>query len=92
MIAVISAETLLCLLVNMPMSQDFEKLVFLSAGLAIKFISLELLSQRYLKNCYEEVGKISKLIFYPVKSCCGIEVDSAMCTPCGLVYQGLQDR
>ncbi|XP_067942444.1 mitochondrial amidoxime reducing component 2-like [Watersipora subatra] len=39
-----------------------------------------------------KIGVISKLIVYPVKSCRGIEVDEALCTPYGLAHSALRDR
>ena len=39
-----------------------------------------------------ESGVVSKLIIYPIKSCGGVEVDSAECTPHGLVSGLLRDR
>jgi len=41
---------------------------------------------------FEEVGEVSQLYFYPVKSCQGFLVKHAVCTSTGLEYCGVQDR
>lgn len=38
------------------------------------------------------LGRIQKLIIYPIKSCKGVEVNSAVCTAEGLVQGNLRDR
>ncbi|XP_033734681.1 mitochondrial amidoxime-reducing component 1-like [Pecten maximus] len=41
---------------------------------------------------YEKVGKVSSLKLYPVKSCRGLDVKTAECTPLGLRQFGVTDR
>ncbi|XP_035665579.1 mitochondrial amidoxime reducing component 2-like isoform X2 [Branchiostoma floridae] len=41
---------------------------------------------------YEEVGRVSEIFIYPVKSCRGLAVEAAEVTPTGLKYQALMDR
>ncbi|XP_069118861.1 mitochondrial amidoxime reducing component 2-like [Argopecten irradians] len=41
---------------------------------------------------YEKVGKVSCLQLYPVKSCRGLDVQTAECTPIGLSQYGVTDR
>ncbi|XP_069116372.1 mitochondrial amidoxime-reducing component 1-like [Argopecten irradians] len=41
---------------------------------------------------YEKVGKVSCLQLYPVKSCRGLDVQTAECTPIGLRQYGITDR
>ncbi|XP_066282451.1 mitochondrial amidoxime reducing component 2-like isoform X1 [Branchiostoma lanceolatum] len=41
---------------------------------------------------YEEVGSVSSIFLYPVKSCRGLAVEEAQVTPVGLKHQALMDR
>jgi len=41
---------------------------------------------------FRQVGKISRLFIYPIKSCRGIEVQAADCTPLGLCNNLARDR
>ena len=44
------------------------------------------------KRSYHEVGRVSSLIIYPVKSCKGILVDDVKCYKIGMEYDRLDRR
>lgn len=48
--------------------------------------------KRFFGRGKKRVGVVSKLVIYPLKSCKGIPVPEAECTPHGLAYGSLRDR
>ena len=62
---------------------------FLVASAFVKLCSFFYLSKRWKKV---NVGKITELRFYPIKSCRGFNVDYLECVKEGCVYQSLYDR
>lgn len=48
--------------------------------------------KRTLEKKYENVGEVSHMLIYPIKSCRGIELHSAICTVMGLQSGPLRDR
>lgn len=73
------------------MDQDSSTQVLcaLAAGSILKYASLLWMNKGKRK---EYVGKISKLLIYPVKSMRGFEVQEADVTRHGLTYKGVADR
>ena len=57
---------------------------------AVSVLSLIILNQR--KKNYVKVGKIGKLLFYPVKSLKAVEVTKGCCTKYGFEVGGFLDR
>ena len=62
---------------------------FTAAAAALAF--LYAYRKRSRKPC-SKVGRVQKLFIYPIKSCKGIEVSKATCTPFGLQSGFLRDR
>ena len=48
--------------------------------------------RRTTRPVFKPVGKVSEIWIHPIKSCRGLKVSSAECTPAGLYSNGLYDR
>lgn len=64
----------------------------LALGGAIATLAVGRLAWKYMFKAKKQCGIISKLVIYPIKSCKGIEVSEAMCSPFGLASGLLKDR
>lgn len=66
----------------------------LGIALGIGFGSLATfyLIENSRKLKWKKVGEVSELFIHPVKSCRGVEVKKAECTPLGLCSGNLRDR
>lgn len=62
---------------------------FLLASAAVKLFLLSHLSKRWSR---QKVASVRILRFYPVKSCCGTEVQQLEVDSGGCVYRGVRDR
>ena len=64
--------------------QEHGALTFLTISFAVKLL-LSVFGKKEKPKHAEYVGKISRLVIYPVKSMKGVDVDAASCSQRGLV-------
>ena len=76
-----------------------QTLLFLSAASLVKLLMLNKASEKDEEKEEPEsrpkelVGTVTKLFYYPVKSCCGVELTTAKCEAAGLrSADGILDR
>ncbi|KAM4808592.1 mitochondrial amidoxime-reducing component 1-like [Rhinophrynus dorsalis] len=73
------------------MSLSDQRLLFCAAGLGVAVASWMWWRKRYSVEL-EQVGVVSQLLIYPIKSCRGVSVQEADCTTLGLRSGELKDR
>ncbi|XP_035217832.1 mitochondrial amidoxime reducing component 2-like [Stegodyphus dumicola] len=72
------------------MSQTWKTGILLLAAVALSAAGILIWKKK--KRSYVKVGKIAKILFYPVKSMKGFEITEGKCTGKGLEVNGLLDR
>lgn len=70
---------------------EVEILIGLVLGTVLKF-TVSWWMRRRREKFFEKVGRVSKLYFYPVKSCKGIQLTEGECTKYGVKFNGVYDR
>lgn len=70
---------------------EMEILIGLVLGTVLKF-TVSWWMRRRREKFFEKVGRVSKLYFYPVKSCKGIQLTEGECTKYGVKFNGVYDR
>ena len=48
--------------------------------------------RRRRNHLFEQIGKVSKIFIYPVKSCKGVQLTEGTCTIYGIENNGVHDR
>ena len=69
---------------------DETALALMAAG-AVK-LGASIYMNRKKNELFEQVGTVSELFIYPVKSCKGISLSEARCGPTGIQHNGAIDR
>ncbi|KFM81269.1 MOSC domain-containing protein 2, mitochondrial, partial [Stegodyphus mimosarum] len=72
------------------MSQTWKTGILLLSAVALSAAGILIWKKK--KRTYVKVGRIAKIIFYPVKSMKGLEITHGKCTGKGLEVNGLLDR
>ncbi|XP_033733461.1 mitochondrial amidoxime reducing component 2-like [Pecten maximus] len=79
-------------IVHINMEKDASYLAFgLIAASAAKFLLSAWIRDKRLEK-FERIGTVSDLIYYPMKSCQGIPMESGTLRPLGLYKDGMADR